>query len=418
MKSSQKETKQSWWSHLSGLDPRAQLIIAGTFLTSVALFMSIPFLSIILLDYPGMTPARIGFIIGISHLCSVLFGFVGGGVADYIGRSRVLAVSLFGLVLVFAGFAVASAPVHFFILNGLNGLCQALFRPASEAFISDVTRPEDRARVFGYRYAAGNIGYTLSPALGALLTLVGRGSSFGVSAGIFLVYWIIFQWMVARHGQKVASGKPSVSFADAVAILRKDTLMLIHIVGGILVTLVFAQISSTFAQFAKLEIHNGLWLYSAVLTFNTGLVLLMQPVMTRLTRQLGPMKQILTGCVLYAIGFGLMGMAKLVPALALVGIVIITAGEVIIVPTGSTLIDALAPVEVKGAYFGAGQLRMAGMFLGPIVGGFMYERLGGTATFLGIAGLSVCAALVYSYGVRVAAALAVTRLQTNSTIAR
>src|SRR5262249_47832206 len=159
----------------------------------VALFMSIPFLSVILLDFPGMTPAKIGFIIGISHLCSVFFGFVGGGVADYIGRGRVLAVSLLGLVLVFAGFAVARAPIHLFILNGLNGFCRALFGPASEAFVSEVTRPEERARVFGYRYAAGNIGYTISPALGALLTQVGRGASFGVSALIFLAYWLIFE---------------------------------------------------------------------------------------------------------------------------------------------------------------------------------------------------------------------------------
>jgi MFS family permease len=414
MKSSnEKEVQQSWVAHLRGLDPRAKLIIVGTFLTSVALFMSIPFLSVILLDFPGMTPAKVGFIIGISHLCSVVFGFVGGGVADYIGRGRVLAVSLLGLVLVFAGFAVARAPLHFFILNGLNGFCQALFRPASEAFVSDVTRPEERARVFGYRYAAGNIGYTISPALGALLTQVGRGAAFGVSAVIFLAYWLIFEAVVLRDGRSVAGGKRSVPFGAAVAILRRDSLMVIHIVGGILVTLVFAQISSTFAQFAKLEIHNGVWLYSAVLTVNTGLVLVLQPIMTRFTKQLGPLKQILTGCVLYAFGFALMGMAKLMPGMALAGIVIITAGEVIIVPTGSTLIDSLAPTELKAAYFGAGQLRMAGMFLGPIVGGFMYERLGGTSTFLAIAGLSACAALIYTYGVRVAAALTVSRSETR-----
>jgi MFS family permease len=400
------------FANLRALDPRAKLIIAGSFLTSIALFMSIPFLSIILLDYPGMTPAKIGFIIGISHLCSILFGFVGGGVADYIGRSRVLTVSLFGCVLVFAGFAVARTPLHFFVLNGLNGFCQALFRPASEAFLSDVTQPDERARVFGYRYAAGNLGYTIGPALGGLLTQVSRGVTFMVSAAIFLLFWFAFLLTISRDGRPAASVKPSIPFRQVLLVLKKDHLMVIHIFGGVLVTLVFAQLTSTFAQFAKLEVHNGVRLYSTVLTVNTALVLVLQPPMTRLTARLGPMKQIMAGCCLYGIGFALMGFAQMTAALALVGVVIITSGEVIIVPTGSTLIDALAPPELKAAYFGAAQLRFAGMFIGPILGGFFYERFGGVLSFVAVAGLSLGAALTYLYGVRASAV--VSRLQEAS----
>ncbi|XXT17140.1 MFS transporter [Sorangium sp. So ce429] len=388
---------------LSELDARAKLVVIGTFLTSLAVFVSIPFLSVILLDYPGMTPTKIGVIIGVSHLCSMLFGLVGGNVADRIGRSKVLTLSLFGFVLVFAGFAVARTPLHFFILNGLNGLCQSLFRPASEAFLSDVTRPEQRAKVFNYRYTAGNLGYTVAPLLGGLLTQLSRGISFMASAAIFLAYWIVFVAVLLRDKQTGAASKPSIPFGDVLGILRKDSLMIIHIIGGVLVTLCFSQVTSTFAQFAKLEINNGVWLYSTVLTVNTVLVLVLQAPMNRLTKSLGPMKQIMAGCLLYVVGFVLMGMAKISPALALAGIVVITSGEVIIVPTGSTLVDAIAPADLKAAYFGAAQLRYAGMFIGPILGGFMYEILGGGLSFLIIGGLSFAAAMIYLYGSRASA---------------
>lgn len=393
-------TTRRWLAELSALDRRAKLIIVGTFLTSVALFMSIPFLSVILLDYPGMTPTRIGVIVGVSHLSSILFGFWGGNIADRVGRATVLSTSLLGLVLVFVGFGLAREPWQFFLVNGLNGLCQALFRPASEAFLSDVTPPEHRARAFGYRYTAGNLGYTVGPLLGALLAQHSRGGSFIASAGMLWLYWLIFTAVLRRENRPANPSPAKVPFRQVLAIVRSDRLMVLHIAGGVLVTLVFSQVTSTFAQFATLEVDNGVWLYSTVLTLNTLLVILLQAPMARVTGGLPPLRQIMTGCLLYAVGFVLLGMATVSPALALAGIVVITSGEVIIVPTGSTLVDGLARADLKAAYFGAAQLRLAGMFIGPIAGGFLYQISGGLLSFLTIACLSLCAAFIYAWGAR------------------
>jgi MFS family permease len=233
-----------------------------------------------------------------------------------------------------------------------------------------------------------------------LCTQWSRGASFLTSAAIFFIYGLVFIAMLLRDQRPVTVSKPAIPFRDVLGILKKDNLMILHIVGGVLVTLVFAQITSTFAQFAKLEIPNGIWLYSTVLTINTVLVLVLQVPMSRATKNIGLMRQVMLGCLLYSVGFILMGSAKISPLLAVLGIAVITSGEVIIVPTGSTLVDALAPGELKAAYFGAAQMRMSGMFIGPIVGGFLYERIGGASSFLIMAGLSFVAALIYLHGSR------------------
>jgi MFS family permease len=394
------------FAELRALDARAKLIITGTFLTSTALFMSIPFLSLVLLGYPGMTPTKIGVVIGISHLSSIVFGFVGGSLADRIGRGRVFGASLVGMVLVFVGFAFARAPLHFFVLNALNGLCQSLFRPASEALLSDSTQSEQRAQVFGYRYAAGNLGYTIGPALGGLCAEVGQSVGFLVSAVLFLAYALCAWPVFGRAEPSDADPRPVIPFREVVSILRKDHLMLLHIVGGVLVTLCFSQVTSSFAQFAKLELEHGVWLYSSVLTINTVLVLALQIPANRVLRGWRPMRAIMWGCTLYVVGFALMGLGKVSPALVIAAIVIVTCGEVLIVPTGSTLVDELAPRELKAAYFGAAQLRFAGMFIGPVVGGFLYERLGGPGSFALIGALSGVAAALYWAGSRWAGARA------------
>lgn len=75
-------------------------------------------------------------------------------------------VSIFGWMLVFAGFAAASNLWVFFVVNALNGLCKSLFEPASKALLSDMTEEKTRLLVFNLRYAAINIGVVFGPVLG------------------------------------------------------------------------------------------------------------------------------------------------------------------------------------------------------------------------------------------------------------
>jgi predicted MFS family arabinose efflux permease len=68
---------------------------------------------------------------------------------------------------------------------------------------------------------------------------------------------------------------------------------------------------------------------------------------------------------------------------------VLSLGEVILFPTLQLQVDRLAPSHMKGSYFGAAGLSGIGFGLGPFVGGFMLQYLGGPITFWSTALCSV-----------------------------
>nr|WP_250621122.1 MFS transporter [Bacillus subtilis] len=115
--------------------------------------MSIPFLAIYLTAVQGASASYAGLVIAASSSVGILASFYGGYISDKFGRKNMMLVSIFGWMLVFAGFAAASNLWVFFVVNALNGLCKSLFEPASKALLSDMTEEKTRLLVFNLRYA-------------------------------------------------------------------------------------------------------------------------------------------------------------------------------------------------------------------------------------------------------------------------
>lgn len=77
--------------------------------------------------------------------------------------------SVFCWALVFVSFMFADSVLAFFVINALNGLCQSIFEPASRALLSDISKEENRLKMFNLRYTAINIGVVFGPLLGLRL---------------------------------------------------------------------------------------------------------------------------------------------------------------------------------------------------------------------------------------------------------
>ena len=99
---------------------------------------------------------------------SFLAGPVLGMLADLWGRRPVLLVSLAGLGLDFLFMAFAPSLAWLFVGRLISGATSGVFSTAN-AYVADVTKPEERARAFGWMGAAFNVGFLAGPALGGLL---------------------------------------------------------------------------------------------------------------------------------------------------------------------------------------------------------------------------------------------------------
>jgi MFS transporter, DHA1 family, tetracycline resistance protein len=109
-----------------------------------------------------------------------------GALSDRFGRKPVIVVSLLGTALSLIVFGLAGSLPLLFIARMLDGLTGANTSTA-QAYIADVSPPEQRARNFGLLGASFGVAFVLGPAIGGLLSQVSLQLPAFVAAGLALV---------------------------------------------------------------------------------------------------------------------------------------------------------------------------------------------------------------------------------------
>jgi DHA1 family tetracycline resistance protein-like MFS transporter len=117
---------------------------------------------------------------------SFLAGPILGLLSDRFGRRPVLLVSLFGLGLDFLFMAFAPSLGWLFVGRLISGATSGVFSTAN-AYVADVTAPENRARAFGWMGSAFSVGFLAGPAIGGLLGQVNLRLPFMAAAALTLV---------------------------------------------------------------------------------------------------------------------------------------------------------------------------------------------------------------------------------------
>ena len=131
------------------------------------------------------------------------FGPLMGNLSDRFGRRPLLLLAIGGLMLDYILQAVAPSLVWLFVARAISGICGASWMIAN-AFIADITTPEERAKYFGMMGAAFGLGFVLGPAVGGLLGEYGARVPFYVAAGISGVnliygYFVLPETLDAMH---------------------------------------------------------------------------------------------------------------------------------------------------------------------------------------------------------------------------
>ncbi len=117
-----------------------------------------------------------------------------GALSDRYGRRPVLLIGFSGLALSFFVTAMATALWMLIAVRLFSGAMQSNAAVAN-AYVADITPPEDRARRFGLLGAAFGVGFILGPVMGGLLGGIDIHLPFYVAGSLALVNWL-YGWFV------------------------------------------------------------------------------------------------------------------------------------------------------------------------------------------------------------------------------
>jgi MFS transporter, DHA1 family, tetracycline resistance protein len=147
------------------------------------------------------TPIQATLLVSTYAVCQLVAGPFLGRLSDRIGRKPVLLVSQIGTCIGFIVMARADALWLLYVARIIDGATAGNLTVA-QAYISDNTRPENRAKAFALIGIAFGLGFFLGPAV------TGKLSDFGLTAPIYLAAGLSFTSILCTTFL-LPGGKPS-----------------------------------------------------------------------------------------------------------------------------------------------------------------------------------------------------------------
>lgn len=143
------------------------VIFLTVFIDLLGFGMIVPLLSIYAKNY-GASAFQAGLLVASYSLAQFVFAPIWGHISDRVGRKPILTLTLAGNALAYTVYAFSRDLTMLFISRSLSGLFAANISTA-QAYVADVTTPENRAKGMGMIGMAFGLGFVLGPAMGGPL---------------------------------------------------------------------------------------------------------------------------------------------------------------------------------------------------------------------------------------------------------
>jgi len=223
------------------VSPAAQLrvgkwfVFVAVFIDMIGIGMAFPVLPILVGEYTTSNEAQTHWAIALSvtyslmqFLCAPLLG----AISDRFGRRIVLIAAIIGLGLHYIVIATTASLFVMLFARILGGVTGASFSVAN-AYLADISPPEERAKSLGLVGAAFGLGFICGPPLGGLLGDIDLHLPFYVAAGLSLLnalygYFFVPESLPPEHRGKFSLAKAN-PFRALIALVRN------HAVGSLVI---------------------------------------------------------------------------------------------------------------------------------------------------------------------------------------
>jgi DHA1 family tetracycline resistance protein-like MFS transporter len=333
----------------------------------------------------GASPATVTLLMSCYSLAQFFMSPVLGRLSDRIGRRPVLLVSMACSCLAYLWLGFAGALWMLFGARLLAGAGAGNIA-AAQAYITDVTSPEKRAKGMGMIGAAFGLGFTIGPWVGGVLAGADptpadlQRPAFlaaGLSALAFILVIAILKESLPQAGVTPRANRWEL----ARSAMHRPTLRLLILL-FFAITAAFAGMETTFALWTKDAFGWGPeqvgWLF-----FFVGCVLIVVQggMIGPLSRRLGEARLVLIGSASIAIGLAGVAIAANL-AILLIATAFLALGMGLLNPSISSLISRQAGADERGGIMGVSQSGASlARVAGPAIAGPLFELLGRNAPY-------------------------------------
>jgi MFS family permease len=383
---------------LPSYDRRLWILFFGMALNQFGMSIVMPFISIYLYYYQGVSAGLVGFAMFASSAVGAIFQFVGGEMCDRLGRRFTFILGLAILIASFLllGWAVnVKAPYELYLLIlCMTRVATGLFRPIPNIIATDLVPPEKRLEAFSLLRVGQNAGFALGPIVGGFMALLSYTSMFYFTAVTSTIYLLLVIFFISDTRTCIPARR--FTLKD----LRKipdDRPFMVFSILIFLVSVVYSQMYSPLSVYSKGFVGISEPEIGMLFAINGTMVVVGQYLVTRLTDRFRLTLSMGLGVMLYALGFGLVAFSHSFLMLGLC-IFIITLGELTYMPPSTTLTANMSSGENRGRYQGfTGLTSTLGFAVGPLLGGILLDHLPSTAMWLIVGTAGVACALSFIY---------------------
>jgi MFS family permease len=350
------------------------LLFWGVLVNSSGSSMVWPFLTIYLRQRLDVPLTTIALLFTLNSLAGLTSTSLTGPAVDRFGRKGAMVLSLgVGCIFMLALTRVDSLGSAA-LLMVLKGFTDPLYRVGSDAMVADLIPPARRVGAYALLRMIANLGVAIGPTIGGFVTSVSYSLAFSIAAGTTLCYALLVgvfmretipQWPAEERAKQARGYGPVLRDRPFVAFCA------VYTFAGMAYSLMMVLLP----VYVKENFGVPESSYGFIMATNAAMVVLFQYSVTRLTQRYYHLPVLAVGSLFYALGVGSVAWGTGFPAF-LLSMVILTIGEMVMIPTSTALTANLAPPDMRGRYMGVYGLTWGvAMGIGPVLGGTLNDQV-------------------------------------------
>lgn len=333
----------------------------------------------------GASPTAVGLLVSAYAFCQLLSGPFLGRWSDRTGRKPLLIVSQLGTFasrLLLAGAGSLWVVYLARIIDGLTAGNLVL----AQAYISDVTEPENRTRSFAIIGISFGIGFLLGPAISGALSGFGLAVPLLLSAALSAVSTLATIFLLPGtkplpdEGAAGSAGRRLSLFAwrEYLQYFQRPGLSRL-LVEFFCFVMAFAAFTAGLALFLERRLSwNGKPFHAREVGFvfaYAGLLgILVQTFLGRLVRRFGEQSLVAAGFASMAVGYGLLAGVHMLPLLLVAG-VFSSFGTGVLRPSLTSLVTQAVARNEQGVVLGLNtSLQSVAQIIGPAIAGLLIDH--------------------------------------------